>query len=153
MDNLNKTPLYNVHKELRGKIIDFSGWALPVQYEGIISEHQAIRNAVGLFDVSHMGEIEISGGDAASFVQRLITNDISNLIDNQIIYSPMCNHDGGILDDLLVYKYNSKHYLLVVNAGNTQKDYNWIIKNSQDWDVSIKDLSNKYSLLALQGPK
>ena len=153
MENLKKTPLYNVHKELGGKIIDFSGWALPVQYEGIISEHQAIRNAVGLFDVSHMGEIEISGGDAASFVQRLITNDISNLIDNQIIYSPMCNHDGGILDDLLVYKYNSKHYLLVVNAGNTQKDYNWIIKNSQDWDVSIKDLSNKYSLLALQGPK
>ena len=127
MENLKKTPLYNVHKEL-GENHRFFRWALPVQYEGIISEHQAIRNAVGLFDVSHMGEIEISGGDAASFVQRLITNDISNLIDNQIIYSPMCNHDGVSLDDLLVYKYNSKHYLLVVNAGNTQKDYNWIIK-------------------------
>lgn len=153
MENVQKTALYNAHKELGGKIIDFAGWALPVQYEGIISEHEAVRNNAGLFDVSHMGEIDIAGKDAFEFIQRLITNDISNLKDNQISYSPICYEDGGIVDDLLVYKYNQEHFLLVVNASNTQKDYDWMLKNVNNFDVELKNLSDEYSQLALQGPK
>ena len=153
MEDIKKTPLYKVHKDLGGKIIDFSGWALPVQYGGIISEHQAVRNFAGLFDVSHMGEIEISGKDAGGFVQELITNDISNLKDHQILYTPMCNENGGIIDDLLVYKFKESHYLLVVNAANIDKDWKWIINNKKGYNVYLDDRSNEISLIALQGPK
>ncbi|NLP29607.1 MAG: glycine cleavage system aminomethyltransferase GcvT [Clostridiales bacterium] len=149
---MKKTPLYEKHLELSGKIVDFGGWALPVEYSGIIQEHEAVRNAAGLFDVSHMGEVLIEGKDAESFVQKMVTNDISTMKDFQIYYSPMCYEDGGVVDDLMVYKYNNEKYLLVINASNTEKDIEWL-ESKVSGDVKINNLSDKYALLALQGPK
>lgn len=148
---MKKTPLYEKHIQLNGKIIDFGGWALPVEYTGIIPEHEAVRTKAGLFDVSHMGEILVTGEDAETFLQRVLTNDISVLKDNQIAYTTMCRPDGGIIDDFLVYKYSNVEYLLVVNAANTEKDFNWLEENILE-DVKVEDISAKYALLALQGP-
>lgn len=153
MEKLKKTALFEEHKRLGGKIIEFAGWALPVQYEGIMDEHHRVRNQAGLFDVSHMGEIQIKGRDALALVQKLITNDIAKLKEGRIAYSPMCNHEGGIIDDLLVYKYGEEDYLLVVNAGNTRKDYEWILEQAQGMEVEVEDLSQGIAQLALQGPK
>jgi aminomethyltransferase len=153
MDNLKKTPLYKTHIKYGGKIIDFAGWALPVQYEGIIKEHLAVRTKAGLFDISHMGEIKITGPDAEKFIQYLVTNDISKLAYNQVIYTTMCYQNGGTVDDLLVYKFSSDDFLLVVNASNTDKDYNWILDNKERYNIKIKNISNNISQLALQGPK
>jgi aminomethyltransferase len=146
------TPLYEKHVELKGKVIDFGGWALPVEYSGIIPEHEAVRNQAGLFDVSHMGEITVKGEDAEKYLQMVVTNDISVLNDNQIAYTPMCYPDGGVVDDLLVYKYSSIDYLLVVNASNTQKDFEWLLSQSFG-SVQIKNVSDEYAQLALQGPE
>lgn len=148
---MKQTPLYENHLELKGKIIDFGGWALPVEYSGIIAEHEAVRTKAGLFDVSHMGEITVKGKDAEKFVQMIVTNDISVLTDNQIAYTTMCYPDGGVVDDLLVYKHNNESYLLVVNASNTDKDYEWFKKN-EFGNVTIENVSSDYALLALQGP-
>ena len=148
---MKKTPLYQNHCKLRGKIIDFGGWALPVQYTGIIEEHERVRNAAGLFDVSHMGEIEVMGKDAAKMIQLLVTNDISKTQDGQVVYSPMCYPDGGVVDDLLIYQINPEHYLLVVNASNTDKDFEWIVQNLNG-DVKAENVSDRYAQLALQGP-
>ncbi|MGB9678818.1 MAG: glycine cleavage system aminomethyltransferase GcvT [Thermoanaerobacteraceae bacterium] len=153
MDNLKKTPLYDIYEKYNGKVIDFAGWALPVQYDSIIAEHEAVRNNAGLFDVSHMGEITVKGKDAYTFLQYMITNDISQLNDNQVIYTFMCNKNGGVVDDLLVYKYNSEYFYLVVNAGNIEKDYNWLLENKGKYDVEIKNISSEVSELAIQGPK
>lgn len=149
---MKTTPLYEKHVELKGKVIDFGGWALPVEYSGIIPEHEAVRNQAGLFDVSHMGEITVKGEDAEKYLQMIVTNDVSVLNDNQIAYTPMCYPDGGVVDDLLVYKYNSTDYLLVVNAANTQKDYEWLLSQSFG-NVDIKNVSDEYAQLALQGPE
>lgn len=149
---MKKTPLYEKHVELKGKVIDFGGWALPVEYSGIIPEHEAVRNKAGLFDVSHMGEITVKGEDAEKYLQMIVTNDISVLNDNQIAYTPMCYTDGGVVDDLLVYKYSSTDYLLVVNASNTQKDFEWLLSQSFG-NVEIKNVSDEYAQLALQGPE
>ncbi|MCY6371024.1 glycine cleavage system aminomethyltransferase GcvT [Clostridium ganghwense] len=152
MEFLKRTPLFNAYQKYGGKIINFTGWALPVQFEGIIKEHEAVRNAAGLFDVSHMGEIEIKGEDAFSFLQNLITNDVSVLKDNEILYTLMCFNDGGVADDLLVYKFSDKHYLLVVNASNVDKDYLWVCSNKDNFNVEINNISHKIAQLALQGP-
>jgi aminomethyltransferase len=149
---VKKTPLYEKHNELGGKIIDFGGWALPVQYTGIIEEHEQVRKAAGLFDVSHMGEIIIKGQDAEIFIQNLVTNNIIGAKEHRIIYSPMCYSDGGVVDDLLIYKYSEQHYLLIVNASNTDKDYDWIIQNAKG-QVEILNMSDRYAQFALQGPK
>lgn len=149
---MKKTPLYEKHVELKGKVIDFGGWALPVEYSGIIPEHEAVRNKAGLFDVSHMGEITVKGEDAEKYLQMIVTNDISVLNDNQSAYTPMCYTDGGVVDDLLVYKYSSTDYLLVVNASNTQKDFEWLLSQSFG-NVEIKNVSDEYAQLALQGPE
>lgn len=149
---MKKTPLYEKHVELKGKVIDFGGWALPVEYSGIIPEHEAVRNKAGMFDVSHMGEITVKGEDAEKYLQMIVTNDISVLNDNQIAYTPMCYTDGGVVDDLLVYKYSSTDYLLVVNASNTQKDFEWLLSQSFG-NVEIKNVSDEYAQLALQGPE
>lgn len=149
---MKTTPLYEKHVELKGKIIDFGGWALPVEYSGIIPEHEAVRNQAGLFDVSHMGEITVKGEDAEKYLQMIVTNDISVLDDNQIAYTPMCYPDGGVVDDLLVYKYSSTDYLLVVNASNTQKDFEWLLSQSFG-NIEIKNVSDDYAQLALQGPE
>jgi aminomethyltransferase len=152
MENLKKTPLFNAYERYGGKVIDFAGWALPVQYEGIIPEHEAVRNAAGLFDVSHMGEVDVKGPQAFDFVQNLVTNDISVLEDNQILYTLMCYPNGGTVDDLLVYKFNNEHFYLVINAGNIDKDYAWMLENKGNYDMELTHLSNEVAEVALQGP-
>ncbi len=149
---MRKTPLYESHLALGGKIIDFGGWALPVQYSSILNEHHAVRSAAGLFDVSHMGEILVEGSGAGEYIQEVVTNDISKMVQNRVVYSPMCYQDGGTVDDLLIYKLAEEKYLLVVNASNTQKDYEWLKDNCHNDSVSIVDLSEDYGLLAIQGP-
>jgi len=148
---MKKTRLYSIHEKLGAKIVDFAGYKMPVQYTSIISEHKSVRKSVGVFDVSHMGEIFISGDKALDFVQHITVNDASLLIDGRIQYSAMCYKDGGIVDDLLVYRINEKKYMLVVNASNKDKDYQWMIENN-DFKVDIIDESDDYSLLAVQGP-
>ena len=148
---MNKTPLFEKHLECKGKLIDFGGWELPVEYSGIILEHEAVRNAAGLFDVSHMGEVIVSGEDAENYLQMMVTNDISGMEVSQIYYSPMCYPNGGVVDDLLIYKYNREKYLLVVNASNTQKDVEWL-QSHLFGKIEIKDVSSEYAQLALQGP-
>lgn len=147
-----KTPLYEEHVKLGGKVVDYAGWYLPVQYEGLVAEHEAVRNAAGLFDVSHMGEIEIKGKEATAFLDYLLTNDISKMVDKQIIYTFMTYPDGGVVDDLLVYKYNDEYYLLVVNASNVDKDHVWINENKKDFDVIVDNISDDVGEVALQGP-
>ncbi|MCK5811887.1 MAG: glycine cleavage system aminomethyltransferase GcvT [Clostridiales bacterium] len=150
---MKKTPINELHKELGGKLIDFGGWELPVLYTSIIEEHNAVRENAGLFDVSHMGEITIKGRDAKDFVNYLITNDIKNMKEQQIIYTPMCYQDGGTVDDLLVYKKNEQDYFLVVNASNVLKDFKWISDQVKDFKVTINNVSNDYAQIAIQGPK
>lgn len=149
---MKKTPLYEKHCQLGGKMINFGGWALPVQYAGILEEHQKVRAVAGLFDVSHMGEITVKGPDATNFLQKMLTNDITGMAAFQVLYSPMCYHDGGVVDDLLVYKFNDEEYLLVVNAANTEKDFRWL-KDNLTGQVEIAEVSAEYAQLALQGPK
>lgn len=149
---MKKTPLYEMHRKLGGKMINFGGWELPIQYTSIMEEHQQVRTAAGLFDVSHMGEISIIGEDACKFIQRLMTNDVSNMKDEQVMYSPMCYPDGGVVDDVLIYKYSIQDYLLVVNASNAEKDFEWM-NIQQDGSVEIINVSSQLSQLALQGPK
>jgi aminomethyltransferase len=143
-----------MHQKYGGKMIEFNGWELPVEYEGIIAEHMKVRKEAGLFDVSHMGEIEVSGQQAESFIQLLVTNDISTLADGKICYALMCHADGGVVDDLLIYKYDRNRFLLVVNAANTDKDFSWIAGHAlPGWSaVKVSDLSANYAQLALQGP-
>jgi len=151
MENLKKTPLYDVYPAYNGKIIDFGGWALPVQYSSILEEHEAVRTRAGLFDVSHMGEIEVKGPDALANIQKWITNDASKLANGQALYSPMCHEHGGTVDDLLVYKRADNDYLLVVNAANIEKDYEHVTSYSFG-DVSVTNRSADMAQLALQGP-
>jgi aminomethyltransferase len=151
VENLKKTPLFDVYPNYGGKIINFGGWALPVQYSGILEEHEAVRTRAGLFDVSHMGEIEVKGADALANIQKWITNDASRLANGQALYSPMCYENGGTVDDLLVYRKGENDYLLVVNAANIEKDYEWVKQNSFG-DVKIVNVSEQIAQLALQGP-
>lgn len=153
MTDIKKTALYDSHKKLGGKIIEFAGWELPVQYEGIIPEHEAVRNAAGLFDVSHMGEIEVKGEDAAKYIQFLVTNNVDRLSDNQVMYAIACYDGGGVVDDLLVYKFDEKNFLLVVNASNSDKDYEWFDRNKDGFNVELNNISDSISEVALQGPK
>lgn len=148
-----KTALFDAHVRYGGQVIEFAGWQLPVQYEGILQEHEAVRNNAGLFDVSHMGEVEASGREAFGFVQNLVTNDISVLEDNQVIYTFMCYPDGGVVDDLLVYKFNNEHFFLVINASNVEKDYAWMLENKANYQVELINKSQEISEVALQGPK
>ncbi|CFX18527.1 Aminomethyltransferase/Dimethylsulfonioproprionate demethylase DmdA [Syntrophomonas zehnderi OL-4] len=149
---LKKTPLYAMHQKYKGKLIDFGGWELPVQYEGIIKEHKMVREKAGLFDVSHMGEIEVKGKAAQEYVQYLTTNNIKKLAENQVMYALMCYPHGGVVDDLIIYKYSEEHYFLVVNASNTDKDFAWIKENCPP-DVMVTNVSEQYAQLAIQGPK
>ena len=133
-------------------MVDFAGWELPVEFTGIIAEHKQVRSAAGLFDVSHMGNIMITGPKAQDMVQLLVTSDISKLRDEQISYTLMCYEDGGVVDDFLVYKYSTEKFMLVVNAANIDKDYEWM-KKHQIADCQIENESDKYAIIALQGPK
>ncbi len=151
--SLKRTPLYEKHVEAKGKLIEFGGWEMPVQYEGITVEHHAVRGMAGLFDVSHMGEVDVTGPQADQFVQYLVTNDASVLNDNQVMYGMMCQKDGGVVDDLLVYKFTSAHFYLVINAANIDKDYAWIEKVAKDFDVKVQNVSDAVGEVAVQGPK
>jgi aminomethyltransferase len=151
MTELKRTPLFDVYKEFGGKTIDFGGWELPVQFSSIKEEHEAVRNRAGLFDVSHMGEIEVKGSDSLHYLQKMMTNDISKIKNGGAQYTAMCYENGGTVDDLLVYKIEDNHYLLVVNASNIEKDFNWL-ENHLSGDVSIENLSETTAQLALQGP-
>lgn len=146
-----KTPFYERHLEYNGKIVEFAGFFMPIQFEGIIPEHETVRTGVGVFDVSHMGEIEITGPDRIKFANYITTNDVSRLALNQVQYSAMLYVDAGIVDDLLVYNLKDRIFL-VVNAANTEKDYQWILQNKK-FNVEIKNLSDDIGQLAIQGPK
>lgn len=148
-----KTPLYDLHVKLQGKMVPFAGYLLPVQYQaGVIAEHQAVRNACGLFDVSHMGEIRFEGPGALDLLQELLVNDVSGMEIGRVRYSPVCNHEGGIVDDLVCCRMDEEAYMLIVNAANREKDYQWFLDH-QKGDVTITDLSDSYAQMALQGPK
>jgi aminomethyltransferase len=148
---MKKTAFTEIHRSLGAKLVDFAGFEMPVQYTGIIDEHQAVRNNVGVFDVTHMGEFIVRGKDAASFLQRMTINDVTKLYEGRVQYSALCYDNGGIVDDLLVY-HCGDHYMLVVNASNTQKDFDWL-KSHLSGDVELVDRSASYSLLAVQGPQ
>lgn len=148
---MKRTAFYNIHRSLGAKIVEFAGFEMPIQYTSILEEHRCVRRSVGVFDVSHMGEIEVWGKDAESFVQKITVNDVSGLSHGKVQYSAMCYDDGGIVDDLLVYHLGS-HFMLVVNAANIVKNYAWL-KQNLFGDVSVVDTSDSLSLLAIQGPK
>lgn len=149
---MNKTALFDEHLKLNGKIIDFAGWQLPVEYSGILAEHHAVRKQAGLFDVSHMGEVDVIGKDAAKFVQNLVTNDVSVMVNNQVIYGLMCYPNGGVVDDLLVYKRHDESFYLVINASNVDKDFAWMQENAKGYDITLTNLSPDVSEVAFQGP-
>lgn len=153
MDDTKKTPLYETHIALGGKMVDFGGWALPVQYSSILEEHKAVRERAGLFDVSHMGEVLVKGPDAIAYLHYLLTNDITTMQDNRCRYSAMCYENGGTVDDVLVYKYHDTQYLVVVNAGNTDKDVIWMQQQAAGFDCEVANVSAEWAQLALQGPE
>lgn len=151
-DDLKRTPLHDEHEALGGKMVPFAGYAMPVQYPtGITAEHNAVRAAAGIFDVSHMGEFEIRGPGGLDLVQRVTVNDASKMAVGQAQYSAMCREDGGILDDLIVYRFDDR-WMLVVNASNRSKDWNWVERHAADFDVELTDRSDDIGLLAVQGP-
>ena len=149
---MKRTPLYQIHKTLNAKFTEFGGWEMPLQYTSIVKEHLAVRATVGLFDLSHMGEFEVRGPGANAFVQKLSTNDVGRLTDGRVLYTLFCNEAGGIVDDLLIYRYTDNRYMLVVNAANIEKDLAWI-RSHNDTEGKIKDVSEDTALIALQGPK
>src|SRR5262245_62838249 len=150
---LKKTPLNNAHRQLGGRMVDFGGWDMPVQYPaGTIEEHLRTRTHAGLFDVSHMGEIDVRGRDAIAFVNRITSNDVSKLVDGQAHYSALTTPQGTVIDDLLVYRLTSVHLLLVVNASTTKKDWEWILSQQKNEYVALDNFSDYYCQIALQGP-
>ena len=156
-NELLRTPLYEAHQRDGGKIVDFAGWEMPVEYTGIKSEHLAVRSEVGIFDLTHMGEFEITGPDASEFIDGLITNDIHRMVEGQCMYTCMCRDNGMIIDDLLVYRFQDTaegipYYWLVVNAANCAKDYEWV-KAHLKGNVQLKNISMETALIAIQGPK
>nr|WP_304218528.1 glycine cleavage system aminomethyltransferase GcvT [Fredinandcohnia onubensis] len=151
MSELKRTPLFDEYQKHGAKTIDFGGWDLPVQFSSIKEEHEAVRTKAGLFDVSHMGEIDVKGKDSLAFLQKMMTNDVSLLKDGATQYTAMCYENGGTVDDLLIYKKSDDHYLLVVNASNTDKDFDWL-KQHVFGDVEVINISNEIGQIALQGP-
>jgi aminomethyltransferase len=149
-----RTPFYDIHKALGAKMVDFHGWEMPLQYTGIIDEHINTRTNVGLFDVSHMGRFKVLGSKALHCLQILVTNDVSKLKDHQALYSPMCYEDGGIVDDLIIYRIKEDEFLVVVNSSNREKDLQWIVQHcsSLSPETKVEDNSDNTVLLAVQGP-
>ena len=149
-----KILLNDEHVKLGARMVEFGGWEMPVQYKTtIIEEHNAVRNDVGLFDVSHMGEFFVEGKDSLVFLQTLVPQDISKLYDTKAVYCQLTNEQGGILDDLIIYKINDDKYLIIVNASRIENDFDWFCKNKNNYDVILKNVSDDYCLFALQGPK
>jgi aminomethyltransferase len=152
-DTLKRTPLYDRHVAAGARLVPFAGWEMPVQYAGIREEHLAVRSAVGIFDVSHMGEIETRGPDAERFLQRILSNDVSKIADDGAQYSVLTKEDGGVLDDLFTYKLGPDRYLTVTNASNHQKDLTWFQRHAEGFDVTLRDALDDYAMLAVQGPQ
>lgn len=152
MSELKRTPLRDFHAANGARLVDFAGWEMPVQYRSILEEHKAVRRAAGLFDVSHMGEVDVRGPQAAAFLDHLVTNDVSKLYPGRVLYSPMCYSNGGVVDDLLVYMRAPNDYFLCINAGNIAKDLAWLREHAAGYDVTVTDRCADYALLAVQGP-
>jgi aminomethyltransferase len=152
-DTLKRTPLYEKHVEAGGKIVAFAGWEMPIQYAGIRQEHMAVRQRAGVFDVSHMGEIETRGPDAEAFLQRILSNDVRRIPEGGAQYSVLCKEDGGILDDLFTYRLAECHYLTVTNASNHEKDLAWFEQHAAGFDVDVVDRLRDFAMLAVQGPQ
>jgi len=155
LSGLKRTPLYEMHIKYGGMMVDFGGWELPVRYKGKgdLEEHRAVRERVGVFDVSHMGEIRVKGPDALKFVDHLVTNDIAKAEQNQVTYAMMCYPNGGVVDDLLVYKLSDEEMFLVVNASNSDKDYAWVSEQAKGFNVRVANESPDWAEVAVQGPK
>jgi aminomethyltransferase len=151
-ETLRRTPLYDRHVAAGARLVPFAGWEMPVQYEGVIPEHLAVRGAVGMFDVSHMGEIETSGPQALEFLQRILSNDVGKLAVGGAQYSLLCREDGGVLDDLFTYRLGEGQYLTVTNAANHDKDLAWFQRHAAGFDVEVADRHADYAMLAVQGP-
>jgi aminomethyltransferase len=149
-DTLRRTPLFDRHKQAGAKLVPFAGWEMPVQYEGIRQEHMGVRTAAGMFDVSHMGQIETSGSDAEAFLQRILSNDVTRIPERGAQYSVMCREDGGVLDDLFTYRLKDR-FLTVTNAANHDKDIAWFRSQAEEFDVRIEDVN--LAMLAVQGPE
>lgn len=155
-EEVKKTPLFAEHKKLNGKMVEFAGWLLPVQYDGIVKEHLCVREHVGIFDVSHMGEILVKGNQALDFLQYLTVNDVAKLVEGQAQYTMMCYENGGIVDDILIYRIEAQTFLLIVNASNIEKDFNWLnaLRDEKGMgQVVIENQSDLYCQIAVQGPK
>ena len=150
-ETLRRTPLYERHAAAGAKLVPFAGWEMPVQYEGIRAEHLAVRNGAGVFDVSHMGEIETRGPDAERFLQRLLSNDVTKIAERGAQYALLCREDGGVLDDLFTYRLGDR-FLTVTNASNHEKDLAWFQAHTDGFDVEVVDAASSYAMLALQGP-
>jgi len=147
-----KTRLYEKHLELGAKLVDFAGWEMPVTYEGVREEHMAVRTHAGMFDVSHMGEVEVEGPGALAFLQRVLSNDVAAIGVGGAQYSCLCGEDGGVLDDLFAYRLGGDRYLLVTNSANHAADLAWLGRWSRGFDVSVRDVADRYAMLAVQGP-
>ncbi len=152
-DTLKRTPLYDRHVAAGAKLVPFAGWEMPVQYAGIREEHVAVRERAGIFDVSHMGEIETTGPDAAAFLQRILSNDVAKIAEDGAQYSVLTKEDGGVLDDLFTYKLDHDRYLTVTNASNHAKDLAWFQRHAEGFDVTLHDRLHDYAMLAVQGPE
>lgn len=150
---MKQTPLTHWHEEHGGKLVEFGGYSMPIDYGSIMAEHEAVRNTVGIFDVSHMGEFDVTGSQAVEYLDHLVTNQVHTMAIHQALYTPMCDEMGGTVDDLLIYRLSEQHFMLVVNAANIDKDWAWITNQAKDWDVTLADQSDQIALLAIQGPK
>jgi aminomethyltransferase len=151
-ETLRRTPLYERHAELGAKLVPFAGWEMPVTYEGIREEHSAVRTHAGMFDVSHMGEVEVEGPGALAFLQRVLSNDVAKIAIGGAQYSCLCNEEGGVLDDLFTYRLGGDRYLIVTNSANHIADLAWLGRWSRDFDVAVRDVADRYAMLAVQGP-
>jgi aminomethyltransferase len=151
--SLKRTPLYERHLALGARLVEFSGWEMPVQYSGILDEHRAVRTRAGLFDVSHMGEFKVEGPESLDFLQYLVPNDVSHLAIHQALYTQLCLPNGGTIDDLIIYYLAENHYMMVVNAGNIDNDFAWVEQQAKNFDVQVFNQSDTTALLALQGPE
>jgi len=150
---LKRTPLYDRHEAAGARLVDFAGWEMPVQYEGVRPEHVAVRTGCGVFDVSHMGEIETTGPQALELLQRLLSNDVAKLDVGGAQYSVLCRDDGGILDDLFTYRLAEDRYLTVTNAANHERDFDWFEEHAEEFDAEVIDRIDSYAMLAVQGPR
>jgi aminomethyltransferase len=149
---LRHTPLYEQHVELGAKIVPFAGWEMPVTYEGIREEHSAVRRHAGMFDVSHMGQVEVEGPGSLAFLQRVLSNDVAKIHIGAAQYSVLCNEEGGVIDDLFAYRLGGDRFLIVTNAANHETDLDWLGRQSREFDTLVRDVADRYAMLAVQGP-